>query len=89
MSSDQIVLFDIPSKDRSCWSLNPWKITMDRIMALIAPIYLPRVPRNILSSHSIPYWMRTREARMPEGMDMAEYERAYPAEKALDKVEGW
>ncbi|KAK3299839.1 uncharacterized protein B0H64DRAFT_447791 [Chaetomium fimeti] len=26
--SEQIVLFDIPSRERSCWSLNPWKTRM-------------------------------------------------------------
>ncbi|KAL2131219.1 hypothetical protein VTI74DRAFT_5396 [Chaetomium olivicolor] len=180
MSSQQIVLFDLPSKDPcSCWSLNPWKTRlllnykgldyrtewveypdikprleahvpphdatyytsytipavllpsgkyimdsrqianhlesvypnpplhldspvlakleeiMTRLLPLLRPVYLPRVPRNILNERSRPYWMETR-LKMTGGIPLDEFERANPAEGAYDaaaplvrEVTGW
>jgi glutathione S-transferase len=59
---------------------------MPRLMPLLAPIYIPRVPRDLLNDASVPHWMSTRPKWI--GMSVEEFERRNPAQGAWDKAEG-
>lgn len=47
---------------------------MPKIMQPLGPVYMPRVPRDLLNERSASYFSRTREARF--GMPLDELERS-------------
>jgi glutathione S-transferase len=47
---------------------------MPKIMLHLPPVYIPRVPRDILNERSISYFIRTREAKF--GMPLNEFEKS-------------
>jgi glutathione S-transferase len=47
---------------------------MPKVMLHLPPVYLPRVPRDILNERSISYFNRTREARF--SMPLDEFEKS-------------
>ena len=58
---------------------------MRQIMPTFAPIYLPRIPRNVLNEASIPYWRRTREGWINTTLE--EYEATKGGAVCFDKME--
>lgn len=55
------------------------------LMTRFKGIYLPTVPRTLLSEKSIPYWNQTRQAANG-GMDLATLEREIGGEKGWELV---
>lgn len=48
---------------------------MPQLMTAIAPDFIPKVPKRILNEASLPYWYKTREARLGAPLDQVEKEK--------------
>lgn len=46
---------------------------MTKLMPALQPIYIPAIPKRLLNEASVPYWYRTREAKL--GMKLDELEK--------------